>query len=355
MTISNIYFILLKKITSIVHSSKTLYVKSHALFHMNMKISEIKYMVVEELDLKKMPEVRKAIANFQKKCKNSRQDVTPMDISVRHVVRKLHIVHLKKPAQVIFYPNLHLFPHYSIGNNEMLQLLLDIASMIDIECKHYINTQDHLLSEGNNIIVLNKNTNNDILRRELQFHIIEESFEDAKRDVNRNTNKFSAGLTGQKASGWTYKKCDLDRPQEEMILKREGFADNIKSDKCKKSIGMTLRYMGTVINGIMKRNGETLFSDNERQRAFSAELAKILGIKSEIFFEGTQINENIGQIQIHCDYENCREHAYRFTGVFSQTINEKRISVIGYSRKRACYYAKREKSAFANKVGYKIK
>ena len=84
-------------------------------------------MVVEELCAKNQNSIRTSIQDFHTKCTHTKENVTPIDITIRHLVKKLHILEINETSQIIMYQNLHIYPHYSVGNEEMIFDLLSVA------------------------------------------------------------------------------------------------------------------------------------------------------------------------------------------------------------------------------------
>ena len=88
-----------------------------------------------------------------------------------------------------------------------------------------------------------------------------------------------------------------------------------------------------------------IFNDKERETVFAHDIMNVLNMSGRNVFEGCQIMRNDQNIMPHIDTENCRSEAYKYTGVMSVYINDKRCTIVTFTQNRACKYMMRLRDA----------
>ena len=227
---------------------------SSEIFQHNKLLKEIKYIIQEELDNTDENKLQKCIRHFQHKCKHSSDTVTPIDVTYRHIIKRIHVIEINTPIQAIFYQNLHYCPHYSIGNFTVLQQLEQLAQLLNVEWVFYDVGKNHVDITDSKPVVLNEFRSTDYWNKKFGIDEIYKHLQIAKLDVKRNTKRFTCGFTGLNASGWTYKIEDLMKQiaDEKLpddissnltsLLKMEGFSDTL-SKYIMHSIGNILNWL----------------------------------------------------------------------------------------------------------------
>ena len=110
--------------------------------------------------------------------------------------------------------------------------------------------------------------------------------------------------------------------------------------------------ISSVILKTLARDKILLFPDKERNNKFSRELSEILGLTENISFKGGTIQCYFNDFNMHFDTENCNKQGYQYSNVLSTKINGVRVSLIGYTRKRAGNYMERKRKALCKKQNH---
>ena len=74
---------------------------------------------------------------FIKKYRLKKEQIQPLDDTLKGCISKLHIVQINTKLQLCAYPNLHKNVHYTINNNKCMNEILRKAHKDKIEVKYY--------------------------------------------------------------------------------------------------------------------------------------------------------------------------------------------------------------------------
>ena len=103
--------------------------------------------------------------------------------------------------------------------------------------------------------------------------------------------------------------------------------------------------MTKVLLDVYEKQQHQIFNDKERERIFANDIINVLNVNGRNIFEGCQVMRNDRNIVPHIDSENCRSEAYRYTGVMAVYLNNKRCTIVTFTRNRACKYMMRLREA----------
>ena len=112
-----------------------------------------------------------------------------------------------------------------------------------------------------------------------------------------------------------------------------------------KNVGNAIFFMTKVLLDVYEEEKIKIFNDEERERVFENDIINVLNVNGRNVFEGCQIMRNDHDILPHIDSENCRSEAYKYTGVMAIYINDKRCTIVTFTRNRACKYMMRLRDA----------
>jgi len=276
-------------------------------------------MVMEEIEMELEKDGRSVHPKaFRDKYRSNKKSITQLDTSLDGKIRKLHIVELKSPMQIIFYPNLYKNIHYSLCSIKEYEELLFKASGKNVDVKFYDKSTNHVCADSENIIVLNDGFDTNAILDQVNFDLMKETIDKGIMDSKRNTQGYGAGATGQCANAWRYPHAHLHKFAKNHVLCKEGFCNNIPT--CiRRNIGKALNVLGDKLVEICGINNIKIFHDDARQLEYSKEFEEQLNVTCRVWFEQVTLKKSLGHVLPHIDVENCHILGYNYSGVMAIT------------------------------------
>ena len=160
----------------------------------------------------------------------------------------------------------------------------------------------------------------------------------------RQCRFYVIGVSGKNALGWNQPHPELNKYTINGKLSKEGLSNNIPKI-FNEYVGNALLFMTNTLLDIFIDSETSIFNNSERENIFASDIMHTLNVSGRNVFEGCQIMRNDHNILPHIDSENCRSEAYKYTGVMAIYINEKRCTIVTFTRNRACKYMMRLRHA----------